>query len=125
MDKNGFYITLPSNASSQVYPNNKIWNYRTKLARPIVLKEPHEVGLIEVQFPRVWNTFPARDAVVNIYDTLTRDVYTVTLSVGFYDTIPKIVKEFNAHVIQNPSTARVTMQYNYMTNHVYFMGAKV
>ncbi|MGL4878520.1 hypothetical protein, partial [Paraclostridium dentum] len=125
MDKNGFYIKLPSNSSSHIYPNNKIWNYRTKLAIPIVLKEPHEVGLIEVQFPRVWNTFSRKDAVINIYNTETRDVYNITLSVGFYETVTKIVKEFNARVNENPSTARVSMQYNNITNPkpVYFMGA--
>lgn len=58
MDKNGFYVTLPSNASMQIYPNNKIWGYRTKLAKPIVLNEP--VGVIELQYPWVWENFPAK-----------------------------------------------------------------
>lgn len=63
----GLYVTLSSNASAHIYPNNKICRYRTKLVKPIVLNEPYEVGVIEVQYPRIWTTFLKSDAVVEVF----------------------------------------------------------
>ena len=92
MDKNVFYVTLPNiNASAQIYANNKIWNYRTKLARPIVLNEQYEVGLIEFQYPRVWASFSEVDAELFYHDGKVDKSITITLSVGFYDNIAKLV----------------------------------
>lgn len=31
------------------YPTNKIWYYRTKLAKPIMLNKPYKVGVIELR----------------------------------------------------------------------------
>ena len=123
-NKNGFYVTLPSNASLQMYPNNKIWRYRTKLAKPIVLSEPYEVGVIEIQYPRVWSTFPASDADVLIYDTETNQTETISTHVGFYDSIPSILKELNSKCLSNPITSRLSLQYNNITNRVYFSGGE-
>ena len=123
-NRNGFYVTLPSNASLHVYPNNKIWSFRTKLAKPIVLDEPYEVGLIEFQYPRVWTSFPASDADVTIFDSKTQQTLTIQLSVGFYDSVPRIVKEFNSKCLLHQATSRISMQYNNITNFIYFSGAE-
>jgi len=37
MNSHRFYLTVPSNASMQLYPNNKVAQYRIKLPRPINL----------------------------------------------------------------------------------------
>jgi hypothetical protein len=46
MAEGGFYVTLPCNTSLSVYPDNKISNYRTRLATPINIKGEWEVGLV-------------------------------------------------------------------------------
>ena len=43
-----FYVTLPSNASMDVYPNNKKSNYTTQFSTPIVLDVNYEVALANV-----------------------------------------------------------------------------
>lgn len=58
-----FYITLPSNSSADLFPDNKISNFRTKLGKNVRL--PHqnfEVAVVEAsyvynikQFPRESN----------------------------------------------------------------------
>jgi hypothetical protein len=40
-----FYISLPSNSSAQIYPENLIGNYTTKLINSIDLDGDWEVGL--------------------------------------------------------------------------------
>ncbi len=50
-----FYITLPSNASKDYYPENKISEFRTKLKNAISLPENWEMGLCELIFPANWD----------------------------------------------------------------------
>ena len=50
-----FYITLPSNASKDYYPENKISEFRTKLKNAITLPENWEMGLCELIFPANWD----------------------------------------------------------------------
>lgn len=58
----GFYVTLPCNASMDVYPDNSISNYKIRLARNMNLKCQWEVGLIELYYPISWYTFNEEDA---------------------------------------------------------------
>ena len=54
MELEPFYVTLPSNASMDFYPTNKISQYRTKLPKSISLSHQWEVGLCELIFPANW-----------------------------------------------------------------------
>lgn len=46
-----FYVTLPSNASMDIYPENAISHYTTSLREPLDLTGSWEVGLVEISFP--------------------------------------------------------------------------
>ena len=47
-----FYLTLPSNASTQFYPENKPGHYKVKLPRNIFLPEKDwEVAMTSISFP--------------------------------------------------------------------------
>jgi len=52
MDRDHFYVTLYSNASQDIYPDNKIAAFTTQLAQPIRLdpSEIWEVGLSELSY---------------------------------------------------------------------------
>ena len=52
--KSEFYISLPSNASAEYFPENTQGSYRTKLSSPLNLGEFWEVGLSEIIIPRNW-----------------------------------------------------------------------
>ena len=49
-----FYVTLPSNASMDYFPDNTQSSYRTKLFSPIVISGQWEVALSEVFMSRNW-----------------------------------------------------------------------
>lgn len=51
----GFYLTLPSNASMTVHPNNKPQSYTVELSQPINLEGSWEVALMELQYPTNWH----------------------------------------------------------------------
>jgi len=60
MDRDHFYITLFSNASQHLYPDNKIAAFTTQLGQPIILdpSEIWEVGFCEISSP---STMPVGD----------------------------------------------------------------
>ncbi|GFQ73937.1 uncharacterized protein TNCT_271911 [Trichonephila clavata] len=51
---NDFYVTLPSKSSLCFPQKNTQAEFRTKLARPIILSGAWEVGLSEIFVPRTW-----------------------------------------------------------------------
>ena len=51
MDRDNFYVHLPSNSSSGYFPHNTISHYITKLPQTIELDGEWEVGLAEIFFP--------------------------------------------------------------------------
>ncbi len=72
MGEGGFHVTLPCNASMYIYPDNRISNYKTRLARSMNLKRPWEVGLIEFYHPVTWYTFNDEDAafIINMVPSI-------------------------------------------------------
>ena len=46
-----FYLTLPSNASMKIYPDNTVAKYTTQLPNNIELDGDWEVALTEIQYP--------------------------------------------------------------------------
>ena len=50
-----FYLTLPSNSSMDLYPDNKISSYKVNLPNTLHLDPlKWEVGLSEIQFVHTW-----------------------------------------------------------------------
>ena len=49
-----FYLTLPSNASMNVYPNNTLTTYKTLLPETVHLTEEHECAISEITLPGSW-----------------------------------------------------------------------
>ena len=43
-----FYVTLPSNSSMDLYPNNTLSNYTIQLKKTIKFDVPYEVALVEM-----------------------------------------------------------------------------
>ena len=56
--ENNFYLTLPSNASMKICPENKPQNFKVHLSAPIQLVGKWEVALMEIQYPNNWYNIP-------------------------------------------------------------------
>lgn len=138
MDDDGFYVTLPCNASLSVYPDNRISSYRTKLATPIDLKGRWTVGLCEIEYPRSWYNFNREDGafLLNMYpdrkidvtqnpdspkvDQLSRLFVSKRLNIhpGYYANVQTVVKAINAVL-----TTSGVLALDQITNKV-FLSAK-
>src|SRR4029434_2887440 len=99
MDDGGFYVTLPCNSSQSVYSDNKISSYRTKLARPLLLRGNWEVGLCEIQYPRTWETFTDEYATFILTNKSTNESTGFKLRVGYYTKVTDILEEINKHTL--------------------------
>src|ERR1700729_1107028 len=98
-----FYVTLPSNASPKIFPDNKTGHFFVKLPQTIDVSSQYEVGLVEIQFPNtycnvledeVWvHYFPPKD------EGHEQASVKLTLPVGLYKSIDSIIEELNRLII--------------------------
>ena len=77
-----FYITLPSNACKDIYPENTAQEYKTQLVRSIHLSHQYEVALVQLQFPHSWHSLSEDDSYYT-YKAATRPIH-VKIPHGFY-----------------------------------------
>lgn len=140
MAEDGFYVTLPCNASLSVYPENRISCYTTRLARTINLKGEWQVGLIEFEFPITWYTFSEQDCrfilnngetkvsdglrydnygegkeidtLINTNQNISNELYM--LKYGYYDDILFLIREINANM-----PPQVKLGYDHVKNKVF------
>ena len=107
-----FYLTLPSNASLDVFPDNKTTEYRVKLPQPVELDGSWEVGLYSISYPNTWYTL--RDINVDThfyYVEGTGWPSVATVKYGHYETMQDFVKNMNAALeleIGNSTTIYLT-----------------
>jgi hypothetical protein len=70
MAQSEFYVTLPSDASLDLYPDNKANHYITKLKKPLELTGGDwEVALVDVHYPFSWHNMPSKDSFGFVYQT--------------------------------------------------------
>jgi hypothetical protein len=88
-----FYVTLPSNASMDTYPNNTVTEYATKLPHPLELDGQWEVGLVEVTYPITWYNVERGECHFAIESDSGMKLGTIRLAEGRYETCRDIVNE--------------------------------
>jgi hypothetical protein len=94
-----FYIHLPSDSSLDVYPDNTIAKFSTKLARSVDLDGAYDVGLSEIIYP------------ADYYNVDNRELdYSFGIKQRNFDTDGKIVQEIDRFKIQIKSDLYYTRQ---------------
>ena len=80
-----FYLTLPSNASMKMYPDNTLAHYITDLPQRIDLTGEWECGLAEIQYPHTWYNVTEEDVWFFISDkNPTGFTPSTKLASGYY-----------------------------------------
>lgn len=106
-----FYLTLPSNSSSQYFPNNTLTHFITRLQSSVSLVGDWEVGLAEIMYPRSWYnigkgegfTVYCSNCSVITPEFVGRNQpaeYTkhVNVHAGYFDTMESLVNEINTMI---------------------------
>ena len=94
-----FYLTLLSNASSDVFPDNKTTSYRVKLPQTIDLEGNWEVGLYSISYPNTWYTLRKGFDTHVYYADDTGLFLGATVDYGYYTSMEDLVKAVNAALL--------------------------
>ena len=88
-----FYLTLPSNASLDVFPDNKTTEYRVKLPQPIELDGNWEVGLYSISNPNTWYTLRNINVDTHFYYTSPTEKWpsSAAIKYGHHETMQDFV----------------------------------
>ena len=108
-------MTLPSNSSQQLYPDNTLTHYRVELAKAVELEGAWEVGLSEIQYPHTWYNVGERDGVMRIQTVPNGPVYTTVLKAGLYPTARRLVYNLNSMNEMIPQNRNVLFYYDNIT----------
>ncbi|KAK2181415.1 hypothetical protein NP493_399g00022 [Ridgeia piscesae] len=93
MSENDFYLTLPSNASLDLHPDNTLTRYATALPQQIILSGQWECGLVEMQYTHSWYNFTTWLIV-----TLDGIDFVVKIEAGYYDTPETLIRAINRSI---------------------------
>ena len=112
-----FYLTLPSNSSLNIFPDNKTTSYRIKLPQIINLNGNWEVGLYTISYPNTWYTLQNNDS--HIY--YSKDGFLFEMAIvdyGYYETTNDLVKSVNAALKKETKNDNIRLTYNVRTEKV-------
>ena len=109
MESASFYVTLPSNASMDIYPNNTKSNFQVRLPRTLYLNSRYEVALSEIQYPVSWHTFAHADSyqflISMMADKEDPHIQAMFFPKAYYKTMHELVQKINdnlfAHFLLN------------------------
>jgi len=93
---NHFHLTLPSNSSMDIFPNNTTAQYVTKLLKHIELNGDWRVSLKEISIPRTLVNIGRGTHSMKIKNIETgRVVNLISLPGNMYASIQLVVNELN------------------------------
>lgn len=107
-----FYVTLPSNASVDVFPDNTTSKYSTKLQSPIRLEGPYEVALVEMMYPVSWKNRSDGTIVLTYEDMIEEYLVSFPVFESMSDLISSIRNYFK------DTSISIGISYNSATQRV-------
>ena len=92
-----FYLTLPSNASTDIFPDNKTTGYRIKLPETINLEGDWEVGVYSIIYPNSWYTIADDNDDRNMYFGFPPHGFATSIGFdyGYYEDAGKFIEKAN------------------------------
>ena len=102
-----FYVTLPSNSSTQYFLDNKTSNFVTKLSRTLQLDGEREVGLAEIDSP---HTFYSKREGKNSVELYVPDKWAQEFSIqpGYYEKVIDVIDALRKAGLTNLTDVVVT-----------------
>lgn len=108
-----FYMTLPSNSSQYVYPDNNPGHFYTKLPQTYNLSG-YEVGLAEIQFPNTYSNVK-EDMWLAYKHDYDDALSSYILPAGLYDSPGTIIRELNLLLENKKHRNKTKFTYNQAT----------
>ena len=102
-----FHVTLPSNSSTQYFPDSKTSNFVTKLSRTIQLDGEWEVGPAEIDYPHTWyNIREGKNSVeIHVPDKWAQEF---SIQPGYYEKVIDVIDSLRKVGLANLTDVVVT-----------------
>lgn len=122
VERDSFYVTLPSNACHDIFPDNDGSNYTVTLSQPIELQGPYEVALAEISYCHTWNN------IVSVEDSFDLRNHShpndpptyLKIPTGNYESVDLLVREINA--LFKSVKIELILHYSSITKRVAILG---
>ena len=88
-----FYVTLPSNSSMVIHPENTVATFTTSLPRRMILKGDYEVALMEIHYPNTMYDIHCSDCYLQFRQGYL--IYRVFLNNQPFSTIEQLIDILN------------------------------
>ena len=107
-----FYAVLSSNASYQVFKNNKLHTYKVQIPRLPSTEGDWVVGLTEISYPSCWPNIVDFEYVYIKWDN-SEELMDYPIEPGFYSSIPFLLERMNYILSLNRSGVEGKLQLSY------------
>ena len=98
VEDEGFYITLPSNSSLNVFKNNTSSSFRVDLAQHINLEGSWQVALTEISYPYTWHNAPRNLAYFEWRKKGEETFYRHNIGCGHFKDLNQLKTEIDGHL---------------------------
>lgn len=112
-----FYITLPSNACLNTFPNNSLTNYTVRLERPLRLNGKWVVGLVEMHYPNSWNNVTNGEILITQQNP--NGLTVINLHSGRYRTVEDILTNFHQRLTSFKIGNSISIFYDKIQNFCF------
>ena len=113
MSRTHFYLTLPSNASLDVFPNNKTTEYHVKLPQAVDLEGNWEVGVYSISYPHTWYVLRDHNQDTHFYFDNGSGYYDVAfMDYGYYESMQEFIKALNKGLKDRLSDGSIYFTYS-------------
>ena len=110
-----FYLTLPSNASMKLHPDNTLAHYITDLPQRISMSGEWECGLAEIQYPHTWYNVREDDTWFYLNERIPVARTPCTkIEAGYYRS-PDVLLDHVNKALKRMSTDKTRAKMSYST----------
>ena len=111
-----FYLTLPSNAPMDVFPDNKIESCHVKFPQTFDLNGEWEVGLYSISYPNTCYTLQFQQNHIYYTTDAGKSFWSSGIvDYGYYTSIPELIKFINAAMKKELKNNNITFSFNPQT----------
>ena len=112
MSGSHFYLTLPSNASMDVFPDNKTTGYRVQLPQIVNLEGDWEVGLYSISYPNTWYTLQNHQNHIYCSTNGQTFLYSAMIDYGYYASMADVIKSINVSIKKELGNSKISFSFN-------------
>jgi hypothetical protein len=108
MASGDFYLTAPSNASRETYPDNTQSTFKIRTATPIDLGR-YTVALTEIHYPKSWMNVTDASFTIKFPNN---DAQTVKLLEGRYDDMEQLMEALQKQLVNLRVSSSIIVHYD-------------